>query len=185
MTSCSSIKQQLLWYVYPIFYPCNHNGSMQQRKFTAIYLWLLQMCHSTAANQTQKITHSESQSLFCLQIMWNPLLLCSPPYSQGTRPEQWMWTHRASVCWIQCGWQIILAWEEIIRAVTVLYSMTDYEALLRIYNTQSVYEYETGSYMTNLSVNSLTHFEVSTNSLVLTGAWKSDSSLPLNELFKV
>lgn len=126
-----------------------------RHKFTAIYLWLLQMYHSTAASQIQRITHSQSQSLFCLQIMWNPLLLCSPPYSQGTRPEQWMWTHRASVCWIQCGWQIILAWGEIActtdrrltRAATMLFSMTDDGVFFRIYNTQSVYEYETGSYI--------------------------------------
>lgn len=44
--------------------------------------------------------------------MWNPLLLCPPPYSQGTRPEQWMWTHWASVCWMQHRWQIMLALTE-------------------------------------------------------------------------
>lgn len=111
MTSCRRIKQPLLWCTYAP-YSIHAISIVQYKLASSQLLTKTKLHHSIAANKIQKITLSESQSLFCLQIMWNPLLLCPPPYSQGTEPEQWLWTHRPSVCWIQCGWQIMLALTE-------------------------------------------------------------------------
>lgn len=90
MTSCCGIKQPLLWYVCSILYTCNLCTFIQAttKHTTSVPLTNTRVHHSVAANKMQRITHSTSQSMFCLQIMWNPLLLCPPPYPLGTRPEQ-------------------------------------------------------------------------------------------------